>query len=70
MKKKKQNTAVQWLKKQLVITNYPNNIKLLFAKALEMEKKQIENAAKWEPFLGNYAKEVGEQYYNDTYEND
>lgn len=63
----KQQTAVKWLQEQMALTHSPDVIKWLFAKAIEMEKKQIEEAARWEPFLGNYAKEVGEQYYIDNY---
>lgn len=63
----KQQTAVKWLQEQMALTHSPDVIKWLFAKAIEMEKKQIEEAARWEPFLGNYAKEVGEEYYNDNY---
>ena len=38
-------------------------------KAKQMEKQQIVEAARWEPFLGEMSEKVGEQYYREKYGN-
>lgn len=71
----KQQTALQTLIAwgDNMLKNNPHKI-LSFAEVIDkaeellpMEQEQIEKAARWEPFLGDYAKEVGEQYYIDNY---
>ena len=60
-------TAIEWLEQEFIaLQNYGVNEFGLFAKAKEMEKKQIIEAiimgfANWDSELGS------EQYYNETF---
>jgi hypothetical protein len=60
-------TAVEWLEKQLDISNgYQNKIKPLFEKAKEMEKQQIIEAYDKGEFNCGM-NESAEEYYNKTF---
>ncbi len=55
-------TAIEWLMKQLpsLFENDSGHYKQLFEKAIEIEREQIENAARWA---------MEEEYYNGWYRN-
>ena len=62
-------TAVQWLKEQYIDRGetIPSGV---FQEALQKEKEQIENAYEDGKNLIQYEDEWGEQYYNQTYNQD
>ena len=63
-------TAVEWLVDELILEGF-NVPKVFYDKAKEMEKEQISIAYKegWNCPHGEGFPETGEQYYNETYEN-
>jgi len=55
-------TAVEWLRKELLKRDMDISIKDLFDQAKEMEKEQMESA-----YLAGESKD--KQYYNETFKN-
>ena len=63
----KRQTAVEWLVDELILEGF-NVPKVFYDKAKEMEKEQIIEAYYYDPNCDEI-KDDGEQYYNETYEN-
>lgn len=66
----KKQSAVSFLREAISIhltEEQKQSFEGLWQQALDMEYEQIVKAAVWEPFLGNYEKKVGEEYYEENY---
>lgn len=66
----KKQSAVSFLREAMSIhltEEQKQSFEGLWQQALDMEHEQIVKAAIWEPFLGNYAKNVGKEYYEEIY---
>jgi HEPN domain-containing protein len=59
-------TAVEWLRKELLKRDMDISIKNLFEQAKEMEKQQIKDAYIDGEFTEGYGDDA-EQYYNETF---
>lgn len=71
----KQQTAVEWLEKEInkrgpKENNPPQWLKELYEQAKQMEKEQIIDAFDYGAYVGTYAVDkYAKEYYNQTYEN-
>ena len=58
-------TAVEWLRQELLKRDMDNSIKDLFKQAKEMEKEQIMNA--WAEGIFSQGYMTAEKYYNENF---